>query len=204
MSLLGNLKKGLLFIVSGPSGSGKTTLVNRLLAEYPVVRKSVSYTTRAPRPQEVHGHDYFFVTKEQFCEKKAGGHFLETITLFGAEYGTCRDNITAELQAGHHLILVIDPEGAGAVKAQMEATSIFIMPPSLDTLAHRLRGRGTEDEAELLQRHGHALADIGHADKYDYRVVNEQVETAYIALCAILIAEEHKTIHIKRDSCNYS
>jgi guanylate kinase len=192
--LLGNLKKGRLFVVSAPAGTGKTTLVKKILKEFPCVKASISFTTRKPRLGEVSGVDYNFVRAEEFKNKIDKGDFLEHVELYGDFYGTSKQTIEEIQSQGNHVILVIDTQGGLRLKKLINATLIFIMPPSLEELGTRLIKRKSEKPDIIEKRLLWAKNEIEDAKYYDYLIVNENLKTAYQALRSILIAEEHRII----------
>lgn len=191
ISPLGNLAKGLLFILSAPAGTGKTTLVQMLTREFPCVVASISYTTRQPRPDEVEGIHYYFISKEQFIDRIAAGEFLEHVELYGDYYGTSRIWVENQLIKGKHVILVIDTQGAKLLKGN-SAVSIFIAPPSIEELERRLRLRQTETKEVIEKRLLWAKKELEAQNQYDYLIVNDDLSSAYHTLRSILIAEEHK------------
>jgi guanylate kinase len=171
--------RGRLFVIAAPSGAGKTSLVRALMEREPGLRFSISYTTRPQRPNEVHGRDYFFVTRDEFARMAAEGGFLEHATVFDNNYGTSRAQVEQSLSAGQDLILEIDWQGAAQVRAAMpECVSIFILPPSRQELERRLRGRGTDAEDVIGRRLRDAASDMGHWREFDYVVVNDDFERA--------------------------
>lgn len=190
--LLGNHSHGLLFIVSAPAGTGKTTLVEMLTKEFPCVVRSISSTTRAKRPNEVDGVDYFFINEEEFKKKIDEGQFLEHVTLFGDRYGTVKHQVEQQRAQGKHVFLVIDTQGALHLMGQVAATFIFILPPSFEELARRLQQRGTENYDSLAKRLHEAEREIATSTAYQYVIVNDRIETAYEVLKSIVIAEEHR------------
>ncbi len=190
--LLGNFSRGLLFVLSAPAGTGKTTLVQQLTQEFPSVIRSVSCTTRKPRPDEKEGVDYFFLTEEAFQAKLKSGDFLEHAEVFGALYGTSRLFIETAQKSGKHVILVIDTQGALQIKKIIEATFIFISPPNLEELKKRLLRRRTEPLEMIEQRLAWAERELEMISHYDYHVINDDLSVAYTALKSILIAEEHR------------
>ncbi|MGQ9688563.1 MAG: guanylate kinase [Desulfobaccales bacterium] len=188
---------GEIYIVSAPSGAGKTTLLKRLLALIPGLRFSVSYTTRAPRPQESHGREYFFITPEEFLRLRDQGGLLEWVEQFGYFYGTSREYVSQCLDAGVGVIFDIDVRGAKALKKTFpEATFIFVLPPDFHTLEQRLRQRGGLPEAELARRLAQGRAEVGEAHWYDFLVVNDRLEEALGQLQAIILANRCRTARL--------
>ncbi len=184
-------RRGTLLVVSGPSGAGKGTLCSKLLANRSHVQFSVSVTTRKPRNGEVDGVHYNFVSDERFDEMIEAGEFLEYACIFGLNrYGTPIKGVEELLKKGVDVLLDIDVQGAMNVKKIMaEAVLVFVLPPSYEVLAHRLRNRGTEDEEMVVRRLNTAREEIKLADRYDYLVVNDDLKTATEQLIAILTAE---------------
>jgi guanylate kinase len=183
---------GLIFIISAPAGTGKTTLVNMLTQEFPSVIRSVSCTTRAPRPGEHEGKDYFFLTKEAFEAKIRHGDFLEHAKVFGDYYGTSAEFVKKEQSRGKHVVLVIDTQGALQIKGKIPAIFIFISPPSLAEQKERLNKRKTENPQSMEERLAWAKHELEMMHHYDYHIVNDHLDTAYAVLKSIFIAEEHK------------
>lgn len=180
---------GTLFIIAAASGTGKTSLVQSLVAADPRLGVSISHTTRAPRPGEVDGINYHFTTREQFIADVEAGRFLEHAEVFGNLYGTSRDWVQRQLDSDHDVILEIDWQGAQQVRRLMpEAVSIFILPPSLQALAERLNGRGTDSAEVIAHRLGESIADIGHYAEFDNLVINDDFATALADLQAIVRA----------------
>ena len=183
------MNKGLLFIVAAPSGAGKTSMVKALLKNDPAIRLSVSYTTRAPRPGEVDGKDYHFVSKDTFLEMAGRGEFLESAEVYGNHYGTSQPWIADEIAAGHDLLLEIDWQGASQVKRHFpDAVSIFILPPSLTALRNRLNSRGQDNQEVIEKRMAAACEDISHAGEFDYIIVNDDFDQALQDLTAVVKA----------------
>ena len=191
-SLLGESKRGLVFIVSAPAGTGKTTLVNKLVAEFDSVIASVSFTTRKPRPGEKEGVHYHFISSEKFQLKIASFDFLEYVNLYGTYYGTSKEWIEKKLAHGKHVVLVIDTQGALQLKDKFPAIFIFIHPPSLRVLEERLRMRGSENENEIEKRLVWAQSELEMANRYDYQLINDDLNNAYRILSSIFIAETHR------------
>jgi guanylate kinase len=194
VKLLGNLKKGHVFVISAPAGTGKTTLVKKILKEFPCVKTSISFTTRKPRDREVSGIDYNFISLEEFKKKIDEGEFLEHVELYGDYYGTSKHTIEELQNQGKHVVLVIDTQGGLRLKRMINASLIFIMPPSFEELASRLHKRKSEKPDVIEKRLKWAKNEIEDAKYYDYLIVNDNLKTAYQALRSILIAEEHRVI----------
>lgn len=191
---------GILFIIAAPSGAGKTSLVKALLTRDSALKVSVSHTTRPRRSTESDGVNYHFVGTEAFEALVAKGEFLEHADVFGNQYGTARTSVAACFASGMDVILEIDWQGAAQVRTSYpEAISIFILPPSLETLRARLKNRG-EDPAEVMeQRLAQARTEISHHREFDYLIVNDEFDTALNQLHAIITAERcHQKNAIKR------
>ena len=187
-------RKGMLLVISGPSGAGKGTLYNRVLAADPTFTFSVSYTTRGPRPGEVDGKDYCFVTEEQFRQMLDRDGFLEHAEVHGHLYGTPRQPVLDALEAGRSVMLDIDPQGALQVMDKMpDCVSVFILPPSFAELRRRLTGRGTEKPEEVERRLHNARGEVKLMGKYQYLVVNDDLEVAYRTLQGIVDAEKQRS-----------
>jgi guanylate kinase len=183
-------RRGLLFIVSAPSGAGKTTLVERLVEQTPDLRMSRSYTSRAPRSGENDGVDYNFVSRSRFEAMIAGGEFLEWADVFGNLYGTCAAETERVLDSGQDLVLVIDVQGARQVRRRgVAAVTVFVMPPSLEVLERRLRGRSKDAESAIARRLQVAREEVASFPEYDYVVVNDELTAAVDRLRGIVIAE---------------
>ncbi len=178
---------GRLFILSAPSGAGKTTLARRLIESLPDMVLSVSHTTRPKRNGEQHGVDYWFVSAEEFRAMKEGGEFLEHAEVFGNLYGTSKESVDEQLQLGRNVLLDIDWQGARSVRQRMPGvTSIFILPPSLAELEHRLRSRGQDSDSVVEGRMREAAEEMSHHVEYDYKVVNDDLDRATADLIAIV------------------
>ncbi len=181
------MRTGNLIIISGPSGAGKGTLVDRLVTRVPDVWVSVSATTRLPRPGEVDGKDYVFLSEEDFRRRVAAGQFLEWATVHGNRYGTLRSTVEAKIAEGRQVILEIDPQGAAQVKALMpEAVLVFILAPSMAELERRIRHRGAETDEQVAVRLATAVRELELVDTYDFVVENKDVSRATEALVGIL------------------
>ncbi len=179
------MPKGRVFVVSGPSGAGKDTLVRKLVQRYPQAVTAVTATTRAPRPGEVEGRDYLFLSEEEFERQAERGEFLEWALVHDNRYGTLRRQIEGKLAQGMDVFLRIDVQGAEAIKRQLpEAVLIFIFPPNLAELEQRLRGRATEEEEALARRLGVAMREMDEGKRlFDYSIVNDELEKAFQELC---------------------
>ena len=183
------MNQGVLFVVAAPSGAGKTSLVKALLENDAAIRLSVSYTTRSPRPGEVNGRDYHFVSIETFREMAGRGEFLESAEVYGNYYGTSQAWIAGEIAAGHDILLEIDWQGAAQVKKCFpEAATLFILPPSIDALRERLSGRGQDSQAVIEKRMAAARDDISHATEFEYIIVNDDFDQALLDLMAVVRA----------------
>jgi guanylate kinase len=182
-----DMQRGRLYVVSAPSGAGKTSLVKALMEREPRIRFSVSYTTRRPRQTEVPGRDYHFVSMERFNEMAAHGEFLEHAQVFDNSYGTGVRTVEEALANGEQLLLEIDWQGAGQVRARLpEAISIFILPPSREALEQRLRTRSTDSDAVIERRLRDAAQDLAHWHEFDYVVINDRFDQALADLQAIV------------------
>lgn len=187
---LGFSRRGILLILSAPSGAGKTTLAHALIARTPNLGWSISHTTRPRRAGEVDGKDYHFVSEETFLTLRDQGAFAEWARVHSAYYGTTRTTIENTLNLGQDLLLDIDVQGAEQLKScYPEAVLVFILPPSWQKLEERLRARGTDGEAAMTQRIRRAQDETRELARYDYCVINDQLEAGVATLHAILCAE---------------
>ena len=181
---------GKLFIITAASGAGKTSLVNALLAKDSQVKLSISHTTRPPRPGEVNGEHYHFVSEAQFLDILSAGGFLESADVHGAKYGTAQSAVDAALQAGLDVILEIDWQGAAQVRnIYPQAISIFILPPSLEALEQRLNNRGQDSSEVIAKRVAAARDEMRHVVEFDYVTINDKFEVALQDLMAIILAQ---------------
>ncbi len=187
-------RRGLLLILSSPSGAGKSTISRKLLAADRNLEMSVSVTTRPIRPGEVDGRDYHFVDLARFKDMVAAGEFLEWAHVFGQRYGTPRAPVEAMLAQGRDVLFDIDWQGAQQLYqlAGADVVRVFILPPSMDELERRLRGRGTDSDEVIDARMSRAAAEIGHWDGYDYVLVNDDAEACFQKVQTILDAERLK------------
>ena len=184
---------GTLYIVSAPSGAGKTSLVQALLAADPGVRKSVSYTTRKPRPGEENGREYHFVDVAAFEAMAARGAFLECATVHANRYGTSREWVLEQTARGQDIVLEIDWQGAAQVRRlHPQVVSVFILPPSLADLESRLRDRAQDGDEIIRQRLAAAPGEIAHFEEFDYVIINDDFNRAALDLASIIRAERLK------------
>lgn len=198
-SLLNSSKStdhGRIFVLSAPSGAGKTTLVNKVKERFPFLIESVSCTTRAPRKGEVEGTDYFFLSMDEFLAKRERGDFAEWAEVHGNFYGTPLDFLKTQIGSGKDVICDIDYQGAINIGKAFpdEAVLILILPPSMEVLASRLRGRATDDESVIKTRLFNAKNEIMHYNYYDFVVVNDDLETAEKQLEEIVSAHTASSV----------
>ncbi|MFQ5428130.1 MAG: guanylate kinase [Thermodesulfobacteriota bacterium] len=191
------MNKGIPVIISGPSGAGKTTLYRMAIQTIPAVKHSISYTTRPPRPGDIDGRDYHFVSGARFEEMARGGEFIEYAHIHGNRYGTARRDLEALLREGSHVILEIDVQGAASLRKALDgAIYIFIAPPSIEACRRRLSTRG-QDSSEVIERRLRAAAEeVRHAPLYDYIIINDQIKPSFERIKAIIAAEEIRTPRI--------
>ncbi|MCB2098354.1 MAG: guanylate kinase [Parvularculaceae bacterium] len=184
-------RRGLMYVLSSPSGAGKTTLADRLLKGDSKIRLSVSATTRPPRPGEVEGEDYYFVSEEEFFRMRDNGEFLEWANVFGNYYGTPRAKVFDQLKMGNDVLFDIDWQGAQQLDAVAggDVVKVFILPPSRAELEKRLRARNQDPEEVVRKRMAKADAEISHWAEYDYVVINYEIDESELMLRSILLAE---------------
>ncbi len=191
-------KKGVLLVISGPSGAGKGTICKALLEKHKEIYLSVSATTREPRNGEVEGVNYFFLKKEDFLQKVEEGDFLEHAEVYGNYYGTPKSSVQKMIDEGRDVILEIDIQGALKVKENCEeGIFIFILPPSMEELKQRIIKRGSETPESLMRRFKSAYKEINYISKYNYAVVNDEVDTAVSKIEAIIAAEKCRVDRMK-------
>jgi len=182
--------RGTLFVVSSPSGGGKGTIIRHVLDVVENLSYSVSYTTRAPRQGEVDGREYFFVNQRSFEEMVAAGEFLEWACVHGKLYGTAKNQVIEETNAGSDIILEVDVQGAASVRQLlMDSVSIFILPPSYEVLKKRLIARGTDSPEELEVRLRNAPDELKQYSAFDYVIINDEIDRASAQLASIIYAE---------------
>ncbi len=180
-------KRGRLFVISAPSGAGKTSLVEALLQRDPKLKLSISHTTRKPRPHEMPGREYYFVSADEFRELVARGEFLEHAQVFDNYYGTGRQTVESLLASGSDVVLEIDWQGAQQVREAMpRCVTIFILPPSRQALQERLERRRTDSAETIARRLRDAVGDMRHSSEFDYIVVNDRFEHAVDELASIV------------------
>ena len=194
------MRRGIPVIISGPSGSGKGTVVADILSRNHQYALSVSATTRPPRPGEIHGKHYYFISKEEFQCRIETGDMLEHACYVGNEYGTPRSEVEQRLQDGIHVILEIDVQGALQVKQKFpESLLIFLMPPDERTLEARLRGRGTNSESDIAKRLAQARQELQYFNQYDYLVINREGSVQSTADTIMRIVESEQCA-VKRNT----
>ncbi len=192
------MDNGLLVVISGPSGAGKGTICKRLRELMKDLRVSVSATTRQPRWGEIEGESYFFINEEEFIDKINNDEFLEYAKVYGNFYGTPKQEVFKQLEAGNDIILEIDIQGALQVKKNYpKGVFIFILPPSITELKNRIEGRGTDSKDVIFRRMQSVYEELNYAFEYDYVVLNDEVESAVEKIISIINAEKNRAIRKK-------
>lgn len=197
-------RQGILFVISAPSGAGKTTLISSLRQKQDFIY-SVSCTTRAPRPGEVHGEDYFFLSREEFQRHIDAGEFLEYAEVHGRFYGTLKSTVLEHLKAGVDVLLDVDTLGAASIRANGDSfiqgalADVFIMPPGLEELARRLRKRGTESEEQIATRLRNASGEMQKWRDYRYTLISGSMEEDIEKFRAIMRAERYRSRRLALD-----
>ncbi len=190
-------REGIILIISAPSGAGKTTLCHGLLQRFPNMKESISYTTRIPRAGEVPAQDYYFVSRQEFQRMVDEDAFAEWAEVHGNLYGTALATIEDARKNGVDLVLDIDCQGACRLKEQIErCVYIFILPPSMEELRRRLENRSSDDQEVIERRIERAAEEIREARWYDYIIINDNFETAFEELAAIVVAHSRKTFRM--------
>lgn len=185
------MRKGLIIVVSAPSGAGKTSLCKRVFELFPDIRYSISYTTRAPRVNEVDGVDYHFVSEETFAGMVERGEFVEWAHVHGNRYGTAEESLRRYEAEGIDIILDIDVQGAGLIRQKLNrGVYVFVLPPSPEELEKRLRGRGTDRDEVINARLSNAREEIGQIVNYDYIIINDVFDEAVKTLKSIIAGEK--------------
>jgi guanylate kinase len=181
---------GNLFVICAPSGAGKTSLVNALLEREPQIELSISYSTRPPRPGEVDGREYHFISREAFLAMAQRGEFLESAQVHGNLYGTSQSWIDARRREGLDILLEIDWQGAQQVRRLIpDAVGVFILPPSLEVLRKRLTARGQDSNEVIERRLANAREEIAHVEEFDYVIINQNFDVAVVDLVSIVRAQ---------------
>ena len=187
------MAKGLFIVVSAPSGAGKSSICQRFMQACPEMKFSVSYTSRSPRPTEVNGKDYYFISREEFQARINQGEFVEWIENYGHLYGSSRKNMEEFLHDGQDLLLDIEPRGAKKIKQNFKGgIYIFVLPPSRAELLKRLEGRGCETGDVIQNRYDQAESELKEISWYDYVIFNKDLETAVNQLISIYVAQKCK------------
>jgi len=191
---MGFTRKGMLLIISGPSGTGKGTLVKKLMDSDPSICFSCSATTRPPRAEEIDGVHYHFISEDDFERLLSQDAFLEHAIVHGHQYGTLKEEVRANLAQGKNVLLDIDPQGAISVMEQeRDYVSIFMLPPTFRALKTRLHTRNTDDPAEIQRRLQNAREEVKTIGRYQYAVVNDDLDLAFVQLQSIVNAEKQRT-----------
>ena len=194
------MAKGIFIIVSAPSGAGKSSLCQRLIQAYPEIKFSVSYTSRSPRPNEVNGKDYHFISREEFQDRIDQGEFVEWVENYGHLYGSSRNVMKEFIQDGRDLLLDIEPRGAKKIKQEFKGgIYVFVLPPSRSELLKRLEKRGHETDEVIQKRFREAENELKEISWYDYVIFNEDLETAVNQLTSIYIAEKCKRSRLQNE-----
>jgi guanylate kinase len=194
------MAKGIFIIVSAPSGAGKSSLCQRLMQAYPEIKFSVSYTSRPPRPNEVNGKDYHFISRKEFMDRIDQGEFVEWVENYGHLYGSSRNVMKEFIQDGRDLLLDIEPRGAKKIKQEFKGgIYVFVLPPSRSELLKRLETRGHETDEVIQQRFRQAENELKEISWYDYVIFNEDLEKAVNQLISIYIAEKCKRSRLQNE-----
>jgi len=194
------MAKGIFIVVSAPSGAGKSSLCQRLMQVYPEIKFSVSYTSRPPRPSEVNGKDYHFISHKEFKDRIDQGEFVEWVENYGHLYGSSRNVMKEFIQDGRDLLLDIEPRGDKKIKQEFKGgIYVFVLPPSRSELLKRLEKRGHETDEVIQKRFREAENELKEISWYDYVIFNEDLETAVNQLTSIYIAEKCKRSRLQNE-----
>jgi len=194
------MAKGIFIIVSAPSGAGKSSLCQRLMQAYPEIKFSVSYTSRPPRPNEINGKDYHFISRKEFKDRIDQGEFVEWVENYGHLYGSSRNVMKEFIQDGRDLLLDIEPRGAKKIKQEFKGgIYVFVLPPSRSELLKRLEKRGHETDEVIQKRFRQAENELKEISWYDYVIFNEDLETAVNQLISIYTAEKCKRSRLQNE-----
>jgi guanylate kinase len=194
------MAKGLFIVVSAPSGTGKSSICQRFLQACPEIKFSVSYTSRPPRPNEVDGKDYYFISREEFQMRIDQGEFVEWVENYGNLYGSSKKNMEAYLHDGQDLLLDIEPRGARRIKQKFKGgIYVFVLPPSRAELLNRLESRGCETGEVIQSRFEQAESELKEVSWYDYVIFNKDLDTAVNQLMAIYVAQKCKRSRLQSE-----
>lgn len=194
------MSKGLFLVVSAPSGAGKSSICRGLMKAFPQIKFSVSYTSRSPRPNEVNGKDYYFISRAEFKEKIKRGDFIEWVESFGHLYGSPRKFMDEFVRDGKDLLLDIEPRGAKNIKKEFKGgVFIFVLPPTRSDLLKRLEKRGHESDEDIRKRFEQAESELKEISWYDYVIFNKDLEKAVQQLISIYIAEKCKKSRLRNE-----
>jgi guanylate kinase len=192
-------RRGIIFILSAPSGAGKTTIWRAALERIPEIEFSVSLTTRLPRGNEIDGTDYHFVSEHEFIRRRDGGDLAEWAQVFDASYGTLRGPLDDAIQSGRDILLDIDIQGARQIRAKYlhDSVAVFVLPPTFDELAQRLRKRGTETEAAIARRLHRSREEARAYSEYDYLIINDDVDASVARFSSVVNAERARVLRLR-------
>lgn len=192
-------RRGIVFILSAPSGAGKTTIWRAALDRIPGIEFSVSLTTRKPRGNEAHGTDYHFVSEDEFIRRRDGGELAEWAQVFDASYGTLRSPLDEAVRCGRDILLDIDIQGAAQIRAKYshDAVAVFVLPPSFEDLAQRLRKRGTESEDAIARRLARSREEARAYSGYDYLIINDNVDDSVERFRGVVNAERSRVARLR-------
>ena len=194
------MSKGLFIVVSAPSGAGKSSICQGLMRAFPEIKFSVSYTSRSPRPNEIDGKDYYFISRDDFRKRIKKGEFIEWVENYGQLYGSSRTVMEASIREGNDLLLDIEPRGARKVKREFKGgIYVFVLPPSRSDLLKRLEKRGHENKDAIRKRYKQAESELQEISWYDYVIFNQDLDKAINQLIAIYTAEKCKRKRLTKE-----